>query len=93
MFSFAGILFLLQFLLISRIVCQQNGDIRLHLYNEFYTPNGILEIFLTEVNGWVPVCHDQFNDGAAAAACRQMGYCSHNKIDRGSELGIYYYNL
>ena len=95
MFSFAGVLFFLQFLLISRVACQpaQNGDVRLHLYNKFYTPNGILEIFLTEVNEWIPVCYDRFDDGAAAAACRQMGYCSYDKFDRGSELGIYYYIL
>ena len=24
---------------------------------------------------WVAVCVDNFNDGAAAAACRQLGYC------------------
>ena len=24
---------------------------------------------------WVAVCVDNFNDGAASAACRQLGYC------------------
>ena len=24
---------------------------------------------------WVTVCVDNFNDGAASAACRQLGYC------------------
>ena len=95
MFSFAGILFLLEFLLISRVVCQQNGDIRLNQNGDFYTNNGILEVFFTEVNEWIPVCYDQFNDGAAAAACRQMGYCIHDRYRPGEKLGhatITYYN-
>ena len=50
---------------------------RFNLYGYFYADNGILEVFLTEANEWVPVCYDQFNDGAAAAACRQKGYCEH----------------
>ena len=82
---------LLESLQISRVVCQQNGDVRLNHYGDFYKFNGILEIFLAEVNEWIPVCYDQFDDGAAAAACREMGYCSHNRYRPGSKLGIYYY--
>jgi hypothetical protein len=28
----------------------------------------------SEGNKWIDVCHDGFNDGAAAAACRQLGF-------------------
>ena len=93
MSSFAGILFLLQFLLISRADCPQNGDVRLNHFGEFYKKSGILEIFLTEANEWVPVCYDQFNDGAAAAACRQMGSCSHDSYRPGSKLGLFYHYI
>ena len=74
----------MQFLQINRVVCQQNGDVRLNLFGDFYTDNGILEVFLTEAGGFVPVCYDQFNDGAAAAACKQMGYCSYDSYRQGS---------
>ena len=87
LFSFAGILFLLELLQINRVVCQQNGDVRLNIFGDFYTDNGILEVFLTEADGWVPVCYDWFNDGAAAAACKQMGYCSYDSYRQGSKLG------
>ena len=55
---------------------------RLNLFGYFFTDNGILEVFLTEANGWVPVCYDKFNDGAAAAACRQMGFCGNMKYHK-----------
>ena len=77
----------MQFLLISRVFCQQNGDVRLNEHGYFYTDKGILEVFLTEANGWVPVCYDRFNDGAAATACRQMGYCSYVNFEEGGKLG------
>ena len=85
--SFAAILFLVQFLQINRVICQQNGDVRLNHFGDYYKYNGILEVFLTEANEWVPVCYDQFNDGAAAAACRQMGYCSYDNYRKGKKLG------
>ena len=54
---------------------------------DFSTNKGILEVFLTDANEWVPVCYDQFNNGSAAAACKQMGYCIHNSYRQGSKLG------
>ena len=76
----------MQFLLISRVTCQQNGDVRLNQNGDFNTNKGILEVFLTEVNRWIPVCYDQFTYGAAAAACRQMGYCSYDNRRPGDKL-------
>ena len=77
----------MQLILISRVACQQNGDVRLNFFGDFYTDKGILEVFLTVANGWIPVCYDWFNDGAAAAACKQMGYCSYDSYRSGSTLG------
>ena len=77
----------MQLILISRVVCQQNGDVRLNEQDKYFTDNGILEVFLTDANGWIPVCYDQFNNGSAAAACRQMGYCSSASYRQGSKLG------
>lgn len=53
----------------------QNGDVRLNLNDNGnqQEDHGVLEIYLNSV--WVAVCVDNFNDGAAAAACRQLGYC------------------
>ena len=79
-------MFLLQFLLISRVVCQQNGDVRLNQNGDFKKYYGILEVFLTEASEFIPVCYDQFNDGAAAAACRQLGYCIHDGYRPGTKL-------
>ena len=62
-------------------------EIRLNEHGYFYTDKGILEVFLTEVKEWVPVCYDQFNDGAAAATCRQMEYCSYVNFQEGGKLG------
>ena len=77
----------MQLILISRVVCQQNGDVRLNENGDYEKYYGILEVFLTEAGGWIPVCYEQFNDGAAAAACRQMGYCSYDSYRQGKKLG------
>ena len=36
---------------IRRVFCQQNGDVRLNLYDYFSIDNGIVEVFLTEAGG------------------------------------------
>ena len=54
---------------------QSNGDVRLANRTgdaESDTVEGRLEIFL---NGrWGTICNDGFTEGAALAACRQLGY-------------------
>ena len=49
---------------------QSNGDVR--LTSGATTSSGRLEIFLQGT--WGTICNDGFTEGAALAACRQLGY-------------------
>jgi hypothetical protein len=51
--------------------CQQYGDLRLDI-DDRHDGNGILQIYLQGT--WMPVCCEEFNEAAAATACRQKGY-------------------
>ena len=54
----------------------QNGDVRLNYVNDnFYNSEGVLEIYISDIHIWIPVCfHKDFNKGTAITACKQMGY-------------------
>ena len=53
----------------------QNGDVRLNYVNDnFYNSEGVLEIYISDIHIWIPVCIENFDKGAAITACKQMGY-------------------
>ena len=59
---------------ISDAVIYSNGDVRLTVNGSSAITNtrGVLEVFLN--NRWGTVCSNKFNEGSAAAACRQLGF-------------------
>ena len=65
------------------IASQSNGDIR--LANVTSTGIGRVEIFLNRT--WGTICSDDFNEGAALAACRQLGHYDHLQFGTVETLG------
>ena len=64
------------------LATQRIADVRFTIEREVQNDpyEGLLEVFLDTPDGqqWTAVCFDeakvQFNDGSAAAACRQKGF-------------------
>ena len=55
---------------------------------------GLLEVYVHTPNGpqWTAVCYNnpevKFNDGAAAAACRQKNFTNYSSYGSAQELGL-----
>ena len=67
----------------------QNGDVRLNYVNDnFYNFEGVLEIYISDIHIWIPVCLEKFNKGAAITACKQMGYSTISTAQADNEEGF-----
>ena len=69
--------------IVEPLVVYSSGDIQLYSNgsSELSNNGGILQVYVNKWHDmdlfdeqWINVCSSEFNKGAAAAACRQLGY-------------------